>query len=193
MSVFRCNSLFIFLTLAWNRSRTTTLKVKEESFVYPYTYRSGFRFRLNNMLCLYCIFVFLYGFIWSVRAILWVLLQWFVQKICWLNHSNPQRQVWEQDNTNSCYQHQADNQQLAVNGHRLMLTIALDAEMVKGNLKKNKTIKQKCQLSNTTIFCQLKNYLHNSWLDLENDDRGPDVTEGVQWDGFLCNCHTQLL
>lgn len=73
MSVFRYNSLFIFLTLAWNCSRTTTLKGKGESFVNPYTYRSEFRFRLNNMFVLYiCV---LYGFIWSVRAILWVLLQ----------------------------------------------------------------------------------------------------------------------
>lgn len=49
MSVLRYNSLFILLTLAWNCSRTTTLKVKEESFLNPYTYRSKFRFRLNNM------------------------------------------------------------------------------------------------------------------------------------------------
>lgn len=74
MSVFRYYSLLIFVSLAWNCSRTTTLQVKEERFVKSYTCRSRFSFRLNNI-CLYMLymlyfFVFLYGFIWSARVLL---------------------------------------------------------------------------------------------------------------------------
>lgn len=80
MSVFRYNSLFIFLTLAWNCSRTTTLKVKEESFVNPYTYRSKFRFRLNNMFVLY-----IWRFVWfhlECQGNFMSVVAVFVQKIC---------------------------------------------------------------------------------------------------------------